>query len=120
MQITLACSCLLILVIQSSILLPRMKMKKHPLEWIDVQNAAPPGSHSYVLLNKAIVVSTDDGTALIVDSLVEKAFLRQVFFACLNISFAVLHPPPCQEFLQEVVVLSRAFSIQVFVSVLRL
>ena len=79
MQITLACSCLLILVIQSSILLPRMKMKKHPLEWIDVQNAAPPGSHSYGLPNKAIVVSTDDGTALIVDSLVEKAFLRQVF-----------------------------------------
>ena len=79
MQITLACSCLLILVIQPSILLPRMKMKKHPLEWIYVQNAVPPGSHSYVLLNKAIVVSTDDGTALIVDSLVEKAFLRQVF-----------------------------------------
>ena len=79
----------------------------------------PPGSHSYVLLNKAIVVSTDDGTALIVDSLVEKAFLRQVFFACLNISscFAcsfLCNPPPCQEFLQEVVVLSRAFSIQGF------
>ena len=80
---------------------------------------APPGSHSYVLLNKAIVVSTDDGTALIVDSLVEKAFLRQVFFACLNISscFAcsfLCNPPPCQEFLQEVFVLSRAFSIQGF------
>ena len=77
-------------------------MKKHPLEWIDVQNAAP------------------HGTALIVDSLVEKAFLRQVFFlACLNISscFAcsfLCNPPPCQEFLQEVVVLSRAFSIQGF------
>ena len=119
MQVTWACSCLLILVIQSSILLPRMKMKKHPLECIEVQNAAPVGSHSYVLLNKAIVVSTDDGTALIVDSLVEKAFLRQVFFACLNISscFAcsfLCNPPPCQEFLQEVVVLSRAFSIQGF------
>jgi len=36
-----------------------------------------------VLLNKEIVVSTDDGTALIVDSLVEKAFLRQVFFSIL-------------------------------------
>lgn len=84
----------------------------------------PPGSHSYVLLNKEIVVSTDDGTALIVDSLVEKAFLRQVFFpffdiACLNISscFACSflgNPPPCQQFLQEVVVLSSALSIQGF------
>ena len=84
----------------------------------------PPGSHSYVLLNKEIVVSTDDGTALIVDSLVEKAFLRQVFLpffdvACLNISscFAcsfLCNPPPCQQFLQEVVVLSSALSIQGF------
>ena len=122
MQFTLACSCILIPVTQSSILLPRMKMKKHPLEWIEVHNVASPcapASHSYVLLNKEIVVSTDDGTALIVDSLVETAFLRQVFLPCLNISSCFVcsflcNPPPCQQFLQEVVVLSRAFSIQGF------
>ena len=84
---------------QSSILLPRMKMKKHPLEWIEVQNAAPPGSHSYVLLNKAIVVSTDDGTALIV-------------------SFAIRHH--ARSFCKRYLFCQEHFLSKIFVSVLRL